>query len=80
MTDSHPTTAPDPAAAPLASLLYAPNDAKVDLLARFAAARSAEGVAVDGVLIETTWLDARTKGGLVARRIAAPGERRRRRR
>jgi hypothetical protein len=60
-------------AAPAASLLYAPNDAKLEVLAGFAAARAAEGVVVDGVLIETTWLDPRTKGGLVARRLAGRG-------
>lgn len=61
-------SAPD-RAAPLANLLYAPNDDKVEVLAAFAAARAAEGVDVDGVLIETVWLDARTKSGLRARRI-----------
>ncbi len=56
-------------AAPLASLLYAPNDDKVEVLAAFAAARAAEGIGVDGVLIETVWLDGRIKSGLRARRI-----------
>jgi nucleoside-triphosphatase THEP1 len=52
--------------APHFALLYAPNDTKAEVLADFAARRAAAGVQVDGVLIETVWLDPRTKGGLQA--------------
>ncbi len=57
-------------AAPLASLLYAPNDRKSQILADFAARRARDGVAVDGVVVETLWLDARTKCGLQVRALA----------
>lgn len=57
--------------AALATLLYAPNDEKSALLADFAARRRAEGVAVDGVVIETLWRDAGTKCGLRLRALGS---------
>jgi nucleoside-triphosphatase THEP1 len=59
---------PDPA--PLASLLYAPNDSKADALAAFVAARTHDGQALGGMLIETEWSGPDTKCGLSARLLA----------
>lgn len=57
--------------AALATLLYAPNDEKSAVLADFAARRRAEGVAVDGVVIETLWRDAGMKRGLQLRALGS---------
>ncbi|WP_119166421.1 DUF2478 domain-containing protein [Algihabitans albus] len=57
--------------APLATLVYAPNDGKSDLLADFAGRRRAEGVVVDGVVIETLWSQPGTKSGLQLRALKA---------
>ncbi|WP_421708930.1 DUF2478 domain-containing protein [Algihabitans sp.] len=57
------------AGAPLATLIYAPNDGKSELLADFAARRRAEGLTVDGVIIETLWSRPKTKSGLQVRAL-----------
>lgn len=57
------------AGVPLATLIYAPNDSKSELLADFAARRMAEGLTVDGVVIETLWSRPKTKSGLQVRAL-----------